>query len=56
MSQLPSPTPSLYSHQQAIRAACVHPSGTFIEFATEEQLRSRSQPAFSNRWLAFQGA
>jgi amino acid adenylation domain-containing protein len=35
MSQLPSPTPSALSQQQAIRARCVHPTGTFIEFAAE---------------------
>ncbi len=35
-----SPSPSSFSelpfHQQAIRARCVHPSGTFIEFRKEE--------------------
>lgn len=35
-----SPSPSSFSelpfHQQSIRARCVHPSGTFIEFRKEE--------------------
>jgi non-ribosomal peptide synthetase component F len=35
MSQLPSPIPSALLRQQAIRATCVHPTGTFIEFAAE---------------------
>jgi amino acid adenylation domain-containing protein len=35
MSQLPSPTPSVLAQQQAIRDACVHPTGTFIAFSPE---------------------
>jgi non-ribosomal peptide synthetase component F len=35
MSQPPRPMPGLPSQQQAIRAQCVHPSGTFIAFAPE---------------------
>jgi amino acid adenylation domain-containing protein len=40
MSQLPSPTPSGVLQQQAIRAACMHPTSTFIAFAPEAIERS----------------
>ena len=36
MSELSKPVANLPPEQQAIRAKCFHPSGTFVEFAKEE--------------------